>query len=103
MKSLPKFEYVCASLLNRGPIPTLEIYFGELSCEEQRINTHYIMEEAHVASNIVSVSYVAHRFNKAYHAVVTFSALQYAIFTVTMTTFAINLQPTIAPLTLESM
>ncbi len=60
MKLRPDFESIRASLINRDPVPTLEVCFGELLREEQRINTQNIMEQARVASNTVSVAYAAH-------------------------------------------
>ncbi|KAJ0085427.1 hypothetical protein Patl1_07217 [Pistacia atlantica] len=66
MKLRPDFESICASLVNRDPVPTLEAYFGELLREEQRLNPQNIMEQSHVASNTISVAYAAHGKGKGH-------------------------------------
>ncbi|XP_057976400.1 uncharacterized protein LOC131163715 isoform X2 [Malania oleifera] len=60
MKLKPDFESIRASLVNRDPVLTLEACLSELLYEEQRLNTQNIMEQSRVASNTVSVAYVAH-------------------------------------------
>ncbi|KZV27588.1 hypothetical protein F511_11591 [Dorcoceras hygrometricum] len=60
MKLRPEFESLCASLVNRVPVPSLEACFGEFLREEQRLNTQNTMEHARVTSNTVSVAYTAH-------------------------------------------
>ena len=48
MKLRPEYEAVRASLVNRDPVPTLAVCFGELLREEQRLNTQQTMEQARV-------------------------------------------------------
>ena len=63
MKLRSNCESICASLVNRDLVPTLEVCFEELFCEE-RLNTQNIMEQSCVAFNFVLVAYVAHRKGK---------------------------------------
>ncbi|KAJ9700877.1 hypothetical protein PVL29_006285 [Vitis rotundifolia] len=47
MKLSPEYESVCSSLLNRSPVPSLDIVFGELLCEEQHLSTQAILEQSY--------------------------------------------------------
>ncbi|XP_034698290.1 uncharacterized protein LOC117923914 [Vitis riparia] len=59
MKLRPEYESVCSSLLNRSPIPSLDICFGELLREEQRLSTQAILEQSHGSSGTTTVAYAA--------------------------------------------
>ena len=48
MKLKSEYESVRASLMNRDPVPSLDVCFGELLREEQRLHTHNTMEQAKV-------------------------------------------------------
>ena len=62
MKLRPEYEAVRASLVNRDPVPTLAVCFGELLREEQRLNTQQTMEQARV----VPVAYATYNKGKGY-------------------------------------
>lgn len=57
MKLWPEYEAVRSSLLNRSPLPSSEVCFGEL-CEEQRLATQTNLQDA--GSPLVSMAYAAH-------------------------------------------
>ncbi|RVW64789.1 Retrovirus-related Pol polyprotein from transposon RE1 [Vitis vinifera] len=59
MKLRPEYESVRSSLLNRSPVPSLDICFGELLREEQRLSTQAILEQSHGSSGTATVAYVA--------------------------------------------
>ena len=59
MKLRPEYESVCSSLLNRSPVPSLDICFGELLREEQRLSTQAILEQSHGSSGTTTVAYAA--------------------------------------------
>ncbi|RVW93889.1 hypothetical protein CK203_028238 [Vitis vinifera] len=59
MKLRPEYESVRSSLLNRSPIPSLDICFGELLREEQRLSTQAILEQSHGSSGTTTVAYAA--------------------------------------------
>ena len=59
MKLRPKYEFVRSSLLNRSSVPSLDICFGELLREEQRLSTHAILEQSHGSSGMATVAYAA--------------------------------------------
>ena len=59
MKLRPEFESLRASLLNRNPIPSLDICVGELLREEQRIATQALLTESKELSVPVNVAYAA--------------------------------------------
>ena len=48
MKLKSEYESVRASLMNRDPVPSLDVCFGELLREEQRLHTQNTMEQAKV-------------------------------------------------------
>ncbi|RVX02434.1 hypothetical protein CK203_031162 [Vitis vinifera] len=50
MKLRPEYKSVRSSLLNRSPVPFLDICFGELLREEQRLSTQAILEQSHGSS-----------------------------------------------------
>ncbi|RVW59566.1 Retrovirus-related Pol polyprotein from transposon RE2 [Vitis vinifera] len=50
MKLRPEYESVRSSLLNRSHVPSLDICFGELLCEEQHLITQAILEQSHATS-----------------------------------------------------
>ncbi|KAJ9702783.1 hypothetical protein PVL29_004492 [Vitis rotundifolia] len=47
MKLRPEYESVRSSLLNRSPVPSFDICFGELLREEQRLSTQAILKQSH--------------------------------------------------------
>ncbi|RVW26054.1 hypothetical protein CK203_108895 [Vitis vinifera] len=57
MKLRPEYESVRSSLLNRSPVPSLDICFGELLREEQRLSTQAILEQSHGSSGKATVAY----------------------------------------------
>ena len=59
LKLCPKYEFVCSFLLNKSPIPSLDICFGELLHEEQRLSTQAILEQSHGSSRTTTVAYAA--------------------------------------------
>ncbi|XP_041027448.1 uncharacterized protein LOC121267582 [Juglans microcarpa x Juglans regia] len=59
MKLQPEYESVCSSLLNRSPVPSLDICFGEILREEQRLSTQAILEQSHGSSRTATVDYAA--------------------------------------------
>jgi len=66
MKLWPKYEPVCASLVNRDLVPSLDACFGELLREEQCLHTQTIMEQIRVISTTVSVAYAAYNKGMSY-------------------------------------
>ena len=52
-----KYEFVRSSLLNRSHVPSLDICFGELLCEEQHLITQAILEQSHGSSRTATVAY----------------------------------------------
>ncbi|KAG2716123.1 hypothetical protein I3760_03G109600 [Carya illinoinensis] len=61
MKLRSEYESVRSALLNRSPVPSLDICFGELLREEQRLSTQALLEQSHGSSGMSTVAYVAHR------------------------------------------
>nr|CAN66507.1 hypothetical protein VITISV_034008 [Vitis vinifera] len=59
MKLHPEYESVRSSLLNRSSVPSLDICFGELLHEEQRLSTQAILEQSHGSSGTATVAYAA--------------------------------------------
>ncbi|KAJ4729954.1 hypothetical protein OWV82_002654 [Melia azedarach] len=59
MKLRPEYESVCSSLLNRSLVPSLDLCFGELLREEQRVSTQVILEQSHGSSGTATMAYVA--------------------------------------------
>ncbi|KAF5469242.1 hypothetical protein F2P56_013330 [Juglans regia] len=59
MKLGPEYESIRSSLLNRSPVPSLDICFGELLREEQRLSTQAILEQSHGSSGMATVAYAA--------------------------------------------
>ncbi|RVW84363.1 hypothetical protein CK203_040705 [Vitis vinifera] len=59
MKLRPEYESVRSSLLNRSPVPSLDICFGELLREEQCLSTQAILEQSHGSSGTTTVAYAA--------------------------------------------
>ena len=59
MKLRSEYESVRSSLLNRSPVPSLDICFGELLREEQRLSTQAILEQSHGSSGKAIVAYAA--------------------------------------------
>ncbi|KAJ0043106.1 hypothetical protein Pint_18823 [Pistacia integerrima] len=59
MKLRPEYESVRSSLLNRSPVPSLDICFGELLREEQRLSTQAILEQSHDSSKTTTMAYAA--------------------------------------------
>jgi hypothetical protein len=59
MKLRPEYESVRSSLLNRSPVPSLDVCFGELLREEQRLSTQTILEQSHGSSGPATVAFSA--------------------------------------------
>ena len=59
MKLRPEYESVRSSLLNRSPVPSLDICFGELLRKEQRPSTQAILEQSHGSSGTTTIAYAA--------------------------------------------
>ncbi|KAA8542511.1 hypothetical protein F0562_023663 [Nyssa sinensis] len=59
MKLRPEYESVRSSLLNRSLVPSLDICFGELLREEQRLSTQALLEQSHGSSGMATVAYAA--------------------------------------------
>ena len=58
MKLRSGYESVRSSLLNRSPVPSLDICFGEL-LREERLSTQAILEQSHGSFETTSMVYVA--------------------------------------------
>ncbi|KAJ0086108.1 hypothetical protein Patl1_07356 [Pistacia atlantica] len=58
MKLRPEYESVCSSLLNRSPVPSLDICIGEL-LREERLSTQAILEQSHGSSKTTTMVYAA--------------------------------------------
>jgi hypothetical protein len=59
MKLRPEYEFVRSALLNRSPIPSLDVCFGELLREEQRLSTQAILEQSHGSSGPGTMAFSA--------------------------------------------
>ncbi|KAG6654422.1 hypothetical protein CIPAW_05G144600 [Carya illinoinensis] len=59
MKLLSEFEHVRTGLLNRDPVPSLDLCLGELLREEQRLSTQISMTSDKVFSETINVAYAA--------------------------------------------
>jgi transposase InsO family protein len=59
MKLRPEYESVRSALLNRSPVPSLDVCFGELLREEQRLSTQAILEHSHGSSGPAVVAFSA--------------------------------------------
>jgi len=57
MKLCPEYESVRSSLLNRSSVPSLDVCFGELLREEQRLSTQAILEQSHGNSGLATVAF----------------------------------------------
>ncbi|KAK9123169.1 hypothetical protein Sjap_012771 [Stephania japonica] len=64
MKLRPEFETVRAGLLNRNPIPSLDICVGDLLREEQRMATQAVISAPKETSALVNLAYVAQGRNR---------------------------------------
>jgi hypothetical protein len=58
MKLRPEYESVRSSLLNRSPVPSLDVCFGEL-LREERLSTQAILEQSHGSSGPATVAFFA--------------------------------------------
>ncbi|KAJ0084938.1 hypothetical protein Patl1_30072 [Pistacia atlantica] len=54
MKLRPEFEATRSNLMNRNPVPSLDICFGELLREEQRLTTQATYQHDKMISNAVA-------------------------------------------------
>ncbi|KAJ0014387.1 hypothetical protein Pint_21634 [Pistacia integerrima] len=54
MKLRPEFEAIRSNLMNRNPVPSLDICFGELLREEQRLTTQATYQHDKMISNAVA-------------------------------------------------
>jgi hypothetical protein len=59
MKLHPEYESVRSALLNRSPVPSLDVCFGELLREEQHLSTQAILEQSHGSSGPATVAFSA--------------------------------------------
>ena len=64
MKLRPEFETARGGLLNRNPVPSLDVCVGELLREEQRLATQSILSAAGGTSEVVNVAYAAQERNR---------------------------------------
>ena len=64
MKLRPEFETARGGLLNRNPVPSLDVCVGELLREEQRLATQSILSAAGGTSEVVNVAYAAQGRNR---------------------------------------
>jgi len=64
MKLRPEFEIARAGLLNRDPVPSLDVCLGKLLREEQRMATQSIIGESKETSKVVNVTYAAQGKNR---------------------------------------
>ena len=64
MKLRLEFETVRAGLLNRNPVPSLDVCLGELLREEQRMATQAILGGSRETSEIINVAYAAQGRNR---------------------------------------
>ncbi|XP_042965903.1 uncharacterized protein LOC122299587 [Carya illinoinensis] len=68
MKLRPEYESVRSSLLNRSPVPSLDVCFGELLREEQRLSTQASLEQSHGSSGFPPMAYAAQRRGPPVHS-----------------------------------
>ena len=68
MKLHLEYESVRSSLLNKSHIPSLDICFGELLHEEQRLSTQAILEQSHGSSRTATVAYAAQGRGPSMHS-----------------------------------
>ena len=68
MKLRSEYEFVRSSLLNRSPVPSLDICFGELLNEEQCLSTQAILEQSHGNSGMAIVAYAAQGRGPSMHS-----------------------------------
>jgi len=64
MKLRPKFEIARVGLLNRDPVPSLDVCLGELLREEQRMATKSVIGESKETYEVVNVAYAAQGKNR---------------------------------------
>ena len=63
MKFRLNFEHARSNLMNRDPLPSLDICLGELSCEEHRSLTQETLEHKVSIGNL-NVAYTTHSKHK---------------------------------------
>jgi hypothetical protein len=59
MKLRPMFESAKVGLINRTPVPSLEVCLGKLLCEEQRLTSQLSLAQDGGGSDMVNVAYAA--------------------------------------------
>ncbi|KAJ8770907.1 hypothetical protein K2173_022079 [Erythroxylum novogranatense] len=64
MNLRPEFEVARAGLLNRAPVPSLDLCLGELLREEQRLATQVTLGTFKGSSEVVNVAYAAQGRNR---------------------------------------
>ncbi|CAL9094142.1 unnamed protein product [Musa textilis] len=64
MKLRPEFEVARAGLLNRNPVPSLDICLGELLRKEQRMATQAVIGASKETSEVVNIAYAAQGRNR---------------------------------------
>ena len=64
MKLRPEFEAIRAGLLNRNPVPSLDVCLGDLLREEQRMATQTIIGTSKEISEVVNIAYAAQGKNR---------------------------------------
>ncbi|KAG6535678.1 hypothetical protein ZIOFF_000701 [Zingiber officinale] len=65
MKLRSDFDVARAGLLNRNPVPSLDICLGELLHEEQRLATQAVLGASLEKSTVINVAYAAQGRNRA--------------------------------------
>ena len=68
MKLRPEYESVHSALLNCSPVPSLDVCFGELLHEEERLSTQAILEQSHGSSGPATVAFSAQGRGPSMHS-----------------------------------
>jgi hypothetical protein len=77
IKLKPEFEIARARLLNRDPVPSLDVCLGELLREEQRMATQSVKGQSKETSKVVNVAYVAQGKNRYKGTMQCYSCKEY--------------------------
>ncbi|XP_038678926.1 uncharacterized protein LOC119980334 [Tripterygium wilfordii] len=64
MKLRSEYEAIRSNLMNRDPPPSLDVCFGELLREEQRLLTQATLEQGRLGTNAVTVAYATQEKGK---------------------------------------
>ena len=68
MKLRPEYESVRSALLNRSPVPSLDVCFGELLCEERHLSSQAILEQSHGSYGPAIVAFSAQGRGPSMHS-----------------------------------